>query len=226
MSADKFHCNREDCAFRAIDQYEVHRCNYFFLTGKSRIAQHPPGQRAPSQCRLYVPRGQEKKVRQTRNTSDPIWGSMVRTLNAQGKNDTEIGQIIGIEPWIIGAFRRRNGIPGIRGSYGKRRSFDEEKALALYKNGKRDSEIAEGVHVSRQTIASWRNDLGLPPNSDRKLYRRPESKFDWDAAARLYDKGRSDREIAKVLGCTYKTVWKWRNRTGRPVKKYKENENG
>lgn len=82
------------------------------------------------------------------------------------------------------------------------------KALALYEKGLTDREIAEAIGISRDTFGEWRRrSAKLPPNPDRK---GPESRFDWKKAEELYRQGLNDSEIARVLGCSTASVWRWR----------------
>lgn len=44
-----------------------------------------------------------------------------------------------------------------------------------------------------------------------------KEKYDWDIAKRLYDEGKNDGEIARVMGCTPGVVRQWRNRNKLPA---------
>lgn len=222
--SDKFRCRRPDCAFRARDVGHVYGCNYFFLTGKSRIAQHPEGQRAPAQCKLYIKRGSEKVVVENRRPNEPVWTTLALSMYKQGETDEQIASVLGLKAWQIAHWRKKNNLSRVRGGYGRPRSFDEQKAAELHKQGKTDSEIAAAVNVSRQTISSWRNELGLKINSARTATPRG-CKVDWAAAMPLYEKGLTDKQIAAQLGCSHKTVCKWRRKNGLPCKTLKGGEN-
>ena len=47
-----------------------------------------------------------------------------------------------------------------------------------------------------------------------------KEKHDWSIARRLYDEGKNDGEISRVMGCTPGVVHQWRNRNNLP-RKYK-----
>lgn len=215
----KFRCKHEDCIYRAQPEssenhINTHACNYFFLTGRSRIAQHPPGKRDPSQCILYMPR-EGGKVHMNRRTTAPVWEPLALKMYKEGRSDREIAAAVGVSPTTIGTWRVKRKLKSIWAGPKRYSSFDTKKALELYKQGKNDGEISEAVGVSRQTIGSWRHELGLPPHAAGPgvVY-----KYDWDKALTLYDKGCTDEQIAKALGCSFKTVNKWRRREGLPSK--------
>lgn len=49
-------CTRKDCIYRCRMHTETgysYACDYLYMTGKSRIAQHPPDRRDPADCTLY-----------------------------------------------------------------------------------------------------------------------------------------------------------------------------
>ncbi len=50
----------------------------------------------------------------------------------------------------------------------KGRSWDTEKAMALYNEGKTDRQIAEAVFVSPGVIGIWRRKQGLPSNRESR----------------------------------------------------------
>lgn len=49
----------------------------------------------------------------------------------------------------------------------RQRTWDTDKALELYSQGKTDREIAEAVGVSRQVVYNWRQESALPINRER-----------------------------------------------------------
>lgn len=215
----KFRCKHEDCIYRAQpDSAEgyinTHACNYFFLTGRSRIAQHPPGRRDPSQCILYMPR-EGGKVYMNRRTTAPVWEPLAFKMHKQGASDREIAAAVGVSPSTIYVWRVKHGIKSGYVKPKRYASFDTQKALELYKEGKSDREIGEVVGVSRQTVGSWRNGCGLPPI---KPGPGVVFQYDWDRALTLYDRGYTDAQIADAIGCKWQTVVKWRRREGLPSK--------
>lgn len=83
----------------------------------------------------------------------------------------------------------------------------EPVALALQKAG---FDIAEIARI-----------LGLEPEGVEKclnarVQRKPKgandslSRFDWNKARRLYDEGKTDRQIAAGIGCSFQRVQHWR----------------
>ena len=55
----------------------------------------------------------------------------------------------------------------------------EDMAMAMYREGRLDREIAEAIGYSRVSVTNWRKDRGLPPNRSR----RPEKMLDAYKAA-------------------------------------------
>ena len=215
----KFRCQREDCMYRAGQGEDrthdfVNACNYFFLTGKSRIAQLPPELRDPAKCPMYIPR-EGGKVHMNRRITAPVWEPLALKMYKEGRSDREIAAAVGVSPTTIGTWRVKRKLKSIWVMPKRYGSFDTQKALELYKQGKNDGEISVAVGVSRQTIGTWRHELGLPPHAAGPgvVY-----KYDWDKALTLYDKGCTDEQIAKALGCKPDTVYKWRRRESLPTK--------
>jgi DNA-binding CsgD family transcriptional regulator len=151
---------------------------------------------------------------------DPVWATLAMAMYKQGKTDEQIAAVLDLNPWQIAHWRKKNNLSRRREGYGRPRTFDQQKAVDLHKQGKTDTEIAAAVNVCRQTITSWRNELGLKPNSLRPGTPR-SCKLDWAAALPLYEKGQTDKQIAAVLGCSHKTVCKWRRKNGLPCKTLK-----
>lgn len=50
----------------------------------------------------------------------------------------------------------------------KGRSWDTEKAMALYNEGKTDRQIAAAVFVSPGVVGVWRREQGLPSNRENQ----------------------------------------------------------
>ena len=44
----------------------------------------------------------------------------------------------------------------------------EDAAMAMYREGRLDREIAEAIGYSRVSVTNWRNNRGLPPNRGQK----------------------------------------------------------
>lgn len=60
----------------------------------------------------------------------------------------------------------------------KKTVLDKEKAFELYQMGHCDKEIGEQLGVRKETVATWRNKLGLRANPEpRKKTTRPKSRL-------------------------------------------------
>ena len=53
-----------------------------------------------------------------------------------------------------------------------------------------------------------------PSSADRAKAGGPKPKYDWGRGRALYDQGKNDREISRVLGCDPHTVYQWRRKLG------------
>lgn len=94
------------------------------------------------------------------------------------------------------------------------RRLDADRALALYRQGKTDAEIATELGVVRHTVAKWRQNMKLP--SHQKTGSQGNYKLDTAKALALNEEGYSDLFIAKELGVTEYTVIRWRQKNDIP----------
>ena len=90
------------------------------------------------------------------------------------------------------------------------RSIHDE-ALALYRVGATDREMETALGRRRGWACQWRHKRNLPVNRDQM---GGGTRYDWDAARKLYDEGACDQEIMELLGCSQTTVHQWRAREG------------
>jgi DNA-binding MarR family transcriptional regulator len=73
-------------------------------------------------------------------------------------------------------------------------------------NSLTDKKLAQRVGISLTTLSRWREKLGIPAWKKRKY--TPDEKY----FLKMWEDGWSDVEIAKVMGCRYTRVQKWRYR--------------
>ena len=90
---------------------------------------------------------------------------------------------------------------------GKGNKIDHDKVQNLYDEGLTDLEISMEVGCVPATITTWRTRKGLKPN--RSSTRRGK-KIDYLEMERLYNEGKNDIEIAKILECSPSSVYFWR----------------
>lgn len=55
MKRNPYVCYKTRCRYNQGPEHKDGSCNYCLVTGRSRIAQHPEGERLPKYCRLYAP---------------------------------------------------------------------------------------------------------------------------------------------------------------------------
>ena len=80
---------------------------------------------------------------------------------------------------------------------------DEDRLMALYKEGLSDRNVAETLGLKEFQVLRWRQERDLPSNYS--LHR-----LDKNRARELYEEGKSDREIAGILGVAPNTICNWR----------------
>ena len=86
--------------------------------------------------------------------------------------------------------------------------MDTQKLVELHKLGKTDSEIAKVMNVSRQSIAYFRNKLGLKSNFSYNSFR----KMNYEEVEKLVKENKTDREIAQLFGVKPIAVYCFRKR--------------
>ena len=86
--------------------------------------------------------------------------------------------------------------------------IDELKAMALYREGLCDIELADALGVTKSTVRNWRNRMRLEPH----LKRRRATGLDENRAWELYNEGLCDLDMAEALGVSRNTVADWRKK--------------
>lgn len=120
----------------------------------------------------------------------------------QGLNDPEIGAKLGVSSSTIQYWRKELHLMPNNGG-----ATRTSLLLQLYNQGMTDREIAAEMGMRLDTVRHWRN--------KRRLQHHPERK-EWEKTAEmqrrraLYDAGKTDREIAEMLGIRLQTVVTWR----------------
>lgn len=89
---------------------------------------------------------------------------------------------------------------------------EQEKRLALYNQGLTDREIAERVHVTPNTITSWRKTYGIPAHPNKRRI-TPEIA---EEILRMYRAGESDAQIAAKIERSKTMVRVWRHKHNLP----------
>lgn len=103
----------------------------------------------------------------------------IRALWEQGKNDTEISEIIGLSAPYVCQFRREMGLK----AHDHRITTAESETIkqqvhALWKEGKTDSEVADILRIGRKRVCYFRKHvLQLEPNRD--LEKEKENRTRW-----------------------------------------------
>lgn len=85
-----------------------------------------------------------------------------------------------------------------------------EAFLVLYELGWNDKKIAEAFSLARNSVAYWREKMGLPSRNRANI-------IDEQGGREMHRGGASDPEIAKRYGVTQSGVVKWRKRRSLPA---------
>ena len=144
-------------------------------------------------------------------------GDQMLHLYRQGMTDAQIAEEMGVRAKSVAKWRSKGELPANQGDQAKARAAREEKMLTLYRQGLKDSEIAEALSMTAQAVAGWRWRKRLHSHHQRK---------DWDKAKarELLERGHTDQEIAEALGVGFYCVRDWRQKQGlacNPVKRHK-----
>lgn len=91
-----------------------------------------------------------------------------------------------------------------------------EQAMAMYKDGKSDREIAEELRCATGVITKWRRTNALLANRPRQV---GEKTYSYGLFRELYNKGYNDHKIASETGAAVSTVGRWRNAEGLPPRR-------
>lgn len=172
-------------------------CDYLLWTGKSRLAmgvKTGPGggcrlkkcgeKPKPGALPISFHRTQEKKApekkepkadgRKMRKSRLDCTEAMA--LYESGATDREIAKKFGITPCPVRKWREKHGLEANyrkRGSQTRRitppgrSKLDCPEAMALYRGGATDCEIAKAMGVSGGAVYNWRVRRGYPPNRRR-----------------------------------------------------------
>ena len=137
-------------------------------------------------------------------------------LHAQGFNDREVGEKLGVSFCIVGVHRRRLGLEPIRKhrskDYKRKRLFTDQQLIELHAQGFNDREISEKIGAHQNTVSVHRRRLKLKVHGHRKRL------FTDQQLIELHAQGFNDREVGEKLGVTGNTVCRRRRGLGlKPV---------
>ena len=91
---------------------------------------------------------------------------------------------------------------------------EHEKAMQFYNEGYNDRMIAEAMYVSSRAVRDWRKRNGLERNyyvRKRETKNTPEN---IEKIRKLKAAGKTDKEIARLLGIGHSTVTAYRKQAG------------
>lgn len=180
----------------------------------------PPDKIDPALCPFHEPGEQGKRkapgicVSFRHPPARRDWEQKALELYKAGFNDVQIAQKLDISAFMVGNFRKKKGLPRVRPKF-TRFNFDQQTAMEMYKAGKSDREIGDKVGIGRETISRWRKENGLPTNENPY---KPQPRLDWEKIMQLYEQGYTDMHIARIIGCSDRTVQKWRKKNNLPSK--------
>lgn len=159
-------CTKQDCRYRAPEGSR-NNCDYIAITGRSRIGQHPVGQRSPHKCRLYdpgvrecvpidsgaalpgsMPNAKPRRV-QPKNRD---W-SVARKLHDAGAKRTEIARAMHCSLKVVDNWIKREGLT--------KPPIDWDKAWAMWAEGMTIEKMAKALGCSTTAVKNWARREGL-----------------------------------------------------------------
>ena len=124
----------------------------------------------------------------------------IKQLYKQGYLDSEISEKTGIKYNRIRYWREKNRKPS-----NVKFKREKEKIESMIEEGYNNTEIAEKLGVTPRAVRYKLNRLGMKNNKKPKHVELFE---------KYYQEGKNDKEIARLTGKHYKTVWAWRDKNG------------
>lgn len=127
---------------------------------------------------------------------------VIKKMNAQGKNDTEIGEAIGFARGTVASYRRRMGLPARGGRNPQPTEAEKAKIIKLAKDGASFGEAVVAFNCTYRRLGRLAKIAGVSFPARRKAFSKEESKEIRLARAR----GESFAKIGKQLGRGEKAV--------------------
>lgn len=140
-------------------------------------------------------------------------------LYREGKSDTQIAKLLGLDRSTISDWRSKAGFPP-HVTPNKLNTVASDQRRALYDRGYSDRQIAETLGVSVTTICRWRLARHLPVTGGTPPATRSANPIDGDtdkACLTLYHSGWFDAQIARAFRFDVKKVRQWRERRALPA---------
>lgn len=161
----------------------------------------------------------DSKKESWRKQDGPKWKlkeEEIRDLYRKGMNDTDIGEIVGLDRKVIRQWRIGHDLPNnVRNDMIQQKR--NEEIMELYTKGLSDKEIAQKIGVTPGYIWKWRTDRGLKLKAKKSLDRTLFEK--------LYREGKTDVEISRELGCSSETIRNWRKKEGLELNRKQDDRN-
>ena len=159
-------CKKLDCRYRAPDG-DRHNCDYIAITGRSRIGQHPVGQRSPHKCRLYDPgerecvpidsgaalEGSLPNPKPKRHRAPARDWSIARKLHDAGAKRAEIARAMHCSLKVIDNWIKREGLA--------KPAIQWEKAWGMWADGMTIEKMAKALGCSETAVKNWARREGL-----------------------------------------------------------------
>jgi hypothetical protein len=121
---------------------------------------------------------------------------VIKKMNAQGKTDSEIAEVIGFGRWTVGSYRKRMGLPARGGRNPQPTEAEKAKIIKLAKDGATFGEAVVAFNCTYRRLGRLAKIAGVSFPDRRKAFSKDESKEVRLARAR----GESFAEIGRKLG--------------------------
>jgi len=139
-------------------------------------------------------------------------------VELQGKlgTDSAIARSLGVCTSVVYKWRKKWGIPALgRGGWPQTAVVPKEKLIELQQELKTDDAIGAALGISAKTVQCRRTKFGIPALG--KLGKPRISNIPKDRLLELQAEYRTDTAIARALGLSPWTVWRWRKKWGIPA---------
>ena len=139
--------------------------------------------------------------------------NLVFSMMVDGKNDTEIHEILAISTNTLRKWRRSFGLhKSSGGNIGLYSEDDNNRAIQLMNDGMNNAEIADTLDISATTIANWRKKAGIA--NSVKWNNNKYSEDDNNRAIQMMNDGMNNAEIADTLDISATAIANWRKKAG------------
>ena len=159
-------CKRKSCIYYVKNK--LHGCNYLFVTGQSKLAQTPKGEKySVENCKFYESgraRTATKSIVLDYTSPDEVLrqvstidGKLVEKLYNYDLCDADIAMLLRVSSKAISKIRRQKGLKRSMSKGGSIRRIDWEEVKKMFNDGYSDIAIAMYIKVPLEVIQRYKD---------------------------------------------------------------------